>query len=116
MDPTRTELRLMTPAYAAPEQIRGEQVGIFTDVYALGVILYELLAARLPFDLSSRTPAEAERILLSAGTRASLGSRPGACPRRPGPTSMSSVLPPSTKTPSAATDPSKRSFATSITI
>ncbi|MBZ5607863.1 MAG: tetratricopeptide repeat protein [Acidobacteriia bacterium] len=63
VDQTRTELRLMTPAYAAPEQIRGERVGIFTDVYALGVVLYELLAGRLPFDLSTRTPGEAERII-----------------------------------------------------
>jgi serine/threonine protein kinase/tetratricopeptide (TPR) repeat protein len=64
VDQTRTELRLMTPAYAAPEQLRGERVGVFTDVYALGVILYQLLAGSAPFDLAGRTPAEAERILV----------------------------------------------------
>src|SRR5580692_6318291 len=63
VEQTVTGLRLMTPAYAAPEQIRGEQVGIQADVYSLGVVLYELLAARLPFDLSKLTPAQAERIL-----------------------------------------------------
>ncbi len=63
-DLTRTGLRLMTPAYAAPEQIRGERVGIYTDVYSLGVVLYELLAQKLPFDLSTRTPGEAERIII----------------------------------------------------
>jgi serine/threonine protein kinase/tetratricopeptide (TPR) repeat protein len=60
---TMAGLRLMTPAYAAPEQIRGEQVGIHSDVYSLGVILYELLAGRLPFDVSDRPPAQAEKIL-----------------------------------------------------
>jgi eukaryotic-like serine/threonine-protein kinase len=62
-DRTRTGLRLMTPAYAAPEQIRGEPAGIYTDVYALGVILYELLAGQLPFDISTRTPGEAEAMI-----------------------------------------------------
>jgi eukaryotic-like serine/threonine-protein kinase len=63
VEQTITGLRLMTPAYAAPEQIRGEQVGIQSDVYSLGVVLYELLAGRLPYDLSNRTPAQAEKIL-----------------------------------------------------
>src|SRR6266404_9040214 len=63
VDQTMTGLRLMTPAYASPEQIRGEQVGIQTDVYSLGVILYQLLSGKLPFDLSDRTPAQAEKVL-----------------------------------------------------
>ena len=62
-DQTRTSLRLMTPAYAAPEQIRGERVGVQTDVYALGAVLYQLLSGRLPFDLANRTPTEAARII-----------------------------------------------------
>ena len=60
---TMTGLRLLTPAYAAPEQIRGEQVGIRADVYALGVILFELLAGEYPFDLSNLTPGEAATIV-----------------------------------------------------
>src|SRR5277367_6787924 len=61
-DKTMTGLRLMTPAYAAPEQICGGQVGIHTDVYSLGVMLYELLAGRLPFDSSGRSPAQAGQL------------------------------------------------------
>ncbi len=64
-DHTLTGLRLMTPAYAAPEQIKGNQAGIRTDVYSLGVILYELIAGQPPFDLSTRTPGEAELIILN---------------------------------------------------
>ena len=64
VDQTMTGLRLMTPAYAAPEQITGDRVGIRTDVYALGVILFELLTGQLPFDLSNLTPAEAASIIV----------------------------------------------------
>src|SRR5581483_8788347 len=74
---TMTGLRLMTPAYAAPEQVRGERVGVHTDVYSLGVILYELLTGRLPFDLSRRTPAEAEQVIVSQEPE-----RPSAVARR----------------------------------
>ncbi|WP_083343778.1 serine/threonine-protein kinase [Terriglobus roseus] len=47
---TLTVLHPMTPQYAAPEQQTGAEVGVFTDVYALGLLLYEMLAGELPFD------------------------------------------------------------------
>jgi serine/threonine-protein kinase len=55
--------RPMTPAYAAPEQIEGAPVGIATDVWALGVLAYEVLAEARPFD--APTSAGLERAILA---------------------------------------------------
>src|SRR5262249_53169841 len=46
---TATQARMMTPEYAAPEQVLGEAITTATDVYAIGVLMYELLSGRLPY-------------------------------------------------------------------
>ena len=65
---TRTEAPVGSPAYMAPEQVRGEAVDERVDVYGLGVTLYQLLTAKLPFEASN---GEQLRALILAG-----GARP----------------------------------------
>ena len=60
---TRTGLRPLTPEYASPEQIRGENITTASDVYGLGVLLYELLTGNKPYRLAGQTPAEMERLI-----------------------------------------------------
>ena len=57
---TRVETRLMTPEYASPEQIRGEPVGTASDIYSLGVLLYELVAGTRPHRLEGMSAGEME--------------------------------------------------------
>ncbi|MFI5237905.1 MAG: serine/threonine protein kinase, partial [Ignavibacteriales bacterium] len=50
---TRTDMRVMTPEYASPEQVRGEPVSTATDIYSLGLILYQLLTGCPPYEVTS---------------------------------------------------------------
>jgi TolB-like protein/Tfp pilus assembly protein PilF/tRNA A-37 threonylcarbamoyl transferase component Bud32 len=63
IDPTATAMRMMTPEYASPEQVRGEVVTKTSDIYSLGVLLYELLTGHRPYRLKNRALHEIARVI-----------------------------------------------------
>jgi len=63
IDPTATAMRMMTPEYASPEQVRGEVVTKASDIYSLGVLLYELLTGHRPYHLKNRALHEIARVI-----------------------------------------------------
>ena len=60
---TQTDWRPMTPGYASPEQVRGDAVTSATDVYSLGVLLYEILTGYLPYKVADSSWREIERLV-----------------------------------------------------
>jgi serine/threonine-protein kinase len=60
---TRTGMRLLTPEYASPEQIRGEPVTTASDIYQLGILLCQLLSGERPYPPSGRGQLELERLI-----------------------------------------------------
>jgi len=63
---TQTGFHVMTPEYASPEQVNGENITTATDVYALGLLLCQILTGHLPYDVSQKNPLEIGRIINAA--------------------------------------------------
>jgi eukaryotic-like serine/threonine-protein kinase len=60
---TKEGLLPLTPTYASPEQVRGEAITTASDIYQIGIILYELLTGVRPYEIKGRSPAETEHII-----------------------------------------------------
>lgn len=61
---TQQGLKVMTPEYASPEQVQGKTVNTSTDIYSLGVILFQLLTGKHPFQLKDKSQSQIEKIIL----------------------------------------------------
>jgi serine/threonine protein kinase len=66
VEATATIGRLLTPEYASPEQLHGSPITTSSDVYSLGVVLYELLSGHRPFKFESRSPEEVARMIAAS--------------------------------------------------
>jgi serine/threonine protein kinase len=60
---TMTQRRLMTPQYASPEQVYGGEISYASDIYSLGVLLYELVTGAKPYRFSNSAPHEISRVI-----------------------------------------------------
>ncbi len=74
-EPEQTELtqrygRVLTPGYASPELLRGESIDAASDIYALGVLLYELLSGSKPYQLTGASIAQLEQAITSVEVKA----------------------------------------------